>query len=80
MSAPSSISDTSFQAPPSNDALAKRNAVVLAAARETARQTRADVRQLLFGKPRQPEAVGRREPATGEARTLGSSTTALTKD
>ena len=32
MSAPTSISDTSFQAPPSNDALAKRNAVVLAAA------------------------------------------------
>jgi len=52
----------------------------LDAARETARQARADVRQLLFGKPLQPEAVGRREPSTGEARTLGSSTTALTKD
>ncbi|MEH0544355.1 hypothetical protein QA802_15060 [Streptomyces sp. B21-105] len=52
----------------------------LAAARETARQARADVRRLLFGKPRQPAAVGRREPSRGEARTLGSRTTALTKD
>jgi hypothetical protein len=52
----------------------------LAAARETARQARADVRRLLFGDPRQPAGIGRREPSTGEARSLGSSTTALTKD
>ncbi|HEY8981186.1 MAG TPA: hypothetical protein VIU15_16540, partial [Streptomyces sp.] len=53
---------------------------VLAAARETARQTRADLRRALFGGPREREAVARREPGGGEGRTLGRSTTALTKD
>lgn len=52
----------------------------LAAARETARQTRADLRRMLFGESLPREAVGRREPSTGETRTLGRSTTALTKD
>lgn len=51
-----------------------------AAARETVRQARADVRRMLFGEPRRPGPVDRRElPAPG-ARTLGRSTTALTKD
>jgi hypothetical protein len=52
----------------------------LAAARESVRQARADFRRMLFGEPRQPQPVGRREPSGPEARTLGSSTTALTKD
>ncbi|MFD9204040.1 hypothetical protein ACFWDP_37960, partial [Streptomyces anthocyanicus] len=79
----------------------------LASARETARQTRADIRRALFGAPREPEPVPlsapRPEPepvrlvepggplrsapgaSRGErtgagTRTLGSSTTALTKD
>lgn len=52
----------------------------LAAARETARQTRADVRRLLFGEPGKREPVGGREPSAAETRTLGRSTTALTKD
>ncbi|WP_340379268.1 hypothetical protein U5640_29865 [Streptomyces sp. SS7] len=58
---------------------------VLASARETARQTRADVRRLLFGEPRERavrtrerEAVLRREPTPLGTRTLDSSTTALT--
>jgi hypothetical protein len=53
---------------------------VLAAARETARQTRADLRRALFGDPRPREAVARREPAGHETRTLDRRTTALTKD
>ncbi|MFJ5993849.1 hypothetical protein [Streptomyces sp. NPDC092370] len=52
----------------------------LAAARASVRQTRADVRRMLFGEPRQPRPVDRREPSGREARTLGSRTTALTKD
>ncbi|MCF2130820.1 hypothetical protein L1I79_31000 [Strepomyces sp. STD 3.1] len=52
----------------------------LAAARLTVRQTRADLRRALFGEPAKPRPVGRREPSVAEARTLGSSTTALTKD
>ncbi|WP_425244779.1 hypothetical protein [Streptomyces sp. NEAU-NA10] len=52
----------------------------LAAARESVRQARADVRRMLFGEPRQPVAAVRREPSGRETRTLGSSTTALTKD
>ncbi|MFD8420185.1 hypothetical protein [Streptomyces sp. NPDC059466] len=56
----------------------------LAAARESARQARADVRRILFGTPREPEplrpAKPRGEPGAAAARTLGSSTTALTKD
>ncbi|MFF4058493.1 hypothetical protein ACFYZ8_02395 [Streptomyces sp. NPDC001668] len=52
----------------------------LASARETAREARADFRRMLFGEPRQREAVARREPTAADTRTLGSSTTALTKD
>ncbi|MFF4543040.1 hypothetical protein [Streptomyces sp. NPDC001435] len=52
----------------------------LASARETMRQARADVRRMLFGEQRRPEPVARREPTGRETRTLGSSTTALTKD
>ncbi|MFJ6122291.1 hypothetical protein BX257_3256 [Streptomyces sp. 3212.3] len=52
----------------------------LAAAHDSARQARADLRRMLFGDPGQPQAVSRREPKSGETRTLGSSTTALTKD
>ncbi|MGA5898209.1 hypothetical protein [Streptomyces venetus] len=52
----------------------------LASAGESLRQARADVRRMLFGEPRQPRPVDRREPSDREARTLGSSTTALTKD
>ncbi|MER8225506.1 hypothetical protein ABTZ58_34145 [Streptomyces sp. NPDC094143] len=52
----------------------------LAAARQTVRRTRADVRRMLLGEPRRPAPAARREPSGREARTLGSSTTALTKD
>jgi hypothetical protein len=56
----------------------------LATARESARQTRADIRRMLFGTPREtgrvPLAKVPREPGAAETRTLGSSTTALTKD
>ncbi|MEU6918188.1 hypothetical protein [Streptomyces olindensis] len=52
----------------------------LATARETVRQARADFRRMLFGGPGQPRPLDRREPSGREARTLGSSTTALTKD
>ncbi|NEA61240.1 hypothetical protein [Streptomyces sp. SID12488] len=56
----------------------------LAAARDSARQARADFRRMVFGEPREerPQAVPapRREPGSADGRTLGSSTTALTKD
>ncbi|WP_097264052.1 hypothetical protein [Streptomyces sp. TLI_55] len=52
----------------------------LASVRETARQARADFRRMLLGEPREPVAVDRREPTGLETRTLGRSTTALTKD
>jgi hypothetical protein len=52
----------------------------LASARLSARQARADVRRMLFGEPERARPVDRREPSGAEARTLGSSTTALTKD
>jgi hypothetical protein len=52
----------------------------LATARESVRQARADFRRMLFGAPSQPQPVDRGEPSGREARTLGSSTTALTKD
>ncbi|MFJ4786315.1 hypothetical protein [Streptomyces sp. NPDC088794] len=52
----------------------------LTAARESVRQARADFRRMLFGEPAPVEIVGAREPSGPEARTLGSSTTALTKD
>ncbi|MET8976137.1 hypothetical protein ABZX85_11010 [Streptomyces sp. NPDC004539] len=43
---------------------------VLASARETVRQTRADLRRALFGAPREREAVAGREPGGRAARTL----------
>ncbi|MFA3872479.1 hypothetical protein ABS735_02070 [Streptomyces sp. MMCC 100] len=52
----------------------------LASARLSVRQARADVRRMLFGAPAERQPVARREPSAAEARTLGSSTTALTKD
>ncbi|KQV99144.1 hypothetical protein [Streptomyces sp. Root369] len=64
----------------------------LASARESVRQARADVRRMLFGdagavrdvgavgETREREAVALREPKGADTRTLGSSTTALTKD
>ncbi|WP_329322688.1 MULTISPECIES: hypothetical protein [unclassified Streptomyces] len=56
----------------------------LAAARESARQAGADVRRTLFGAPREPGPLPRPEPrgepGAAAARTLGSRTTALTKD
>lgn len=52
----------------------------LASARESVRQARADFRRMLFGESREREAVPAREPRGRETRTLGSSTTALTKD
>ncbi|QIJ62644.1 hypothetical protein [Streptomyces sp. JB150] len=52
----------------------------LASVRESVRQVRYDVRRTLFGEPRERPAVAQREPRGGEARTLGRSTTALTKD
>lgn len=53
---------------------------VLASVRESARQARADFRRMLLGEPREPVAVDRREPTAHETRTLGRSTTVLTKD
>ncbi|MFI6334515.1 hypothetical protein [Streptomyces sp. NPDC050535] len=63
----------------------------LAAARDSARQARADFRRMVFGSPREPLPVprepapavlasSRREPGADETRTLDSSRTALTKD
>ncbi|MEU6352880.1 hypothetical protein ABZ896_26735 [Streptomyces sp. NPDC047072] len=52
----------------------------LDSARESVRQARADFRRMLFGATREREAVARREPTGADTRTLGSSTTALTKD
>jgi len=52
----------------------------LASARQSVREARADFRRVLFGEPRQREAVARREPTAADTRTLGRSTTALTKD
>jgi hypothetical protein len=47
----------------------------LTSARESARQTRADIRRMLFGAPPEPEPVslakGLREPTVPAARTLG---------
>ncbi|MFI9392075.1 hypothetical protein ACIG53_14465 [Streptomyces bauhiniae] len=54
--------------------------LTLAAARDTLRETRQDLRRALFGEPRQQVAVDRREPPARDPRTLGSSTTVLTKD
>ncbi|UNO42022.1 hypothetical protein [Streptomyces sp. MST-110588] len=62
----------------------------LTAVRDSARRTRADIRRALFGAPERAGAAGTagaaergeplREPAGPRTRTLGSSTTALTKD
>ncbi|MEU9115506.1 hypothetical protein AB0D04_27910 [Streptomyces sp. NPDC048483] len=56
----------------------------LGAARQSVRQTRQEIRRALFGTPREGARSAavppRREPGAPEARTLGSSTTALTKD
>jgi len=52
----------------------------LAAAGETARQTRADLRRALFGEPAKRREAVRREPGADETRTLEGRTTALTKD
>lgn len=55
----------------------------LAPVRDSVRRARADVRRLLLGGPRQPrehQRVAHGEPGSPETRTLGSSTTALTKD
>ncbi|WP_406727558.1 hypothetical protein WJ438_27190 [Streptomyces sp. GD-15H] len=52
----------------------------LASARVTLRQARADLRRVLVGEQRPVPVGDRREPTGGETRTLGSSTTALTKD
>ncbi|MFF9796587.1 hypothetical protein ACF1G3_04110 [Streptomyces rochei] len=52
----------------------------LRSARLSVRQARADLRRTLFGEPERPPSVDRREPSGAKARTLGSSTTALTKD
>ncbi|MFK4110528.1 hypothetical protein [Streptomyces sp. NPDC002176] len=54
--------------------------LTLAAARDTLRETRRDLRRALFSDPRQPLAVDRREPPARDPRTLGDSTTVLTKD
>ncbi|MFE5185505.1 hypothetical protein [Streptomyces sp. NPDC056628] len=52
----------------------------LASVRASARQARADIRRTLFGQSERHEKVARRERPAHETRTLGSSTTALTKD
>ncbi|MFG3150797.1 hypothetical protein ACGF7W_01970, partial [Streptomyces sp. NPDC048219] len=52
----------------------------LADVRGSVRRARADVRRALFGEPVKEPPVARREPSAAGARTLGSSTTALTKD
>ncbi|MER7489237.1 hypothetical protein ABTY20_25680 [Streptomyces sp. NPDC126497] len=55
----------------------------LAAARASVRRARADVRRALLGEPagpKEPQLTHHREPSGPRARTLGSSTTALTKD
>ncbi|MEU6663767.1 hypothetical protein [Streptomyces sp. NPDC046821] len=64
------------------DTLWRPTRQILAAARASVRQARADVRRALFGAPRaEPEPLvrDRREPGSVPTRTLGSSTTALTK-
>ncbi|WP_320773253.1 hypothetical protein [Streptomyces sp. CRN 30] len=56
---------------------------VLAPVRDSVRRARADVRRLLLGAPERPvghQEAAHREPGRPQARTLGSSTTALTKD
>ncbi|WCN01277.1 hypothetical protein [Streptomyces sp. M92] len=52
----------------------------LRSARLSVRQARADLRRTLCGEPERALSADRREPSGSEARTLGRSTTALTKD
>ncbi|MFV0136016.1 hypothetical protein ACLGIH_22870 [Streptomyces sp. HMX87] len=52
----------------------------LAACRASVRQARADLRRMLSGEPERVPSVDRREPSGGGRRSLGRSTTALTKD
>lgn len=52
----------------------------LASARVTLRRARADLRRVLVGEQRPVPVEDRGEPIAGDTRTLGSSTTALTKD
>ena len=61
-------------------AVGRASRQALAGARETVRQTRAEVRRMLFGGPPERDAVHRREPRPLDTRTLDSSTTRLTKD
>ncbi|MER7643299.1 hypothetical protein [Streptomyces sp. NPDC126522] len=53
---------------------------VLTAVRDSARQARADFRRMVFGEPQMPRPAELREPMGDETRTLGRSTTVLTKD
>ncbi len=53
---------------------------VLTDVRDSARQARADFRRMVFGEPQMPRPVEPREPMGDETRTLGRSTTVLTKD
>ncbi|WP_345578273.1 hypothetical protein [Streptomyces prasinosporus] len=52
----------------------------LSSARASVRRARADFRRTLLGQSPEPRPADRREPIGREARTLGSRTTALTKD
>ncbi|CAL9526537.1 hypothetical protein SUDANB6_03964 [Streptomyces sp. enrichment culture] len=52
----------------------------LGSARASARRARADARRMLFGEPAPARTADRREPSVAGGRTLGGSTTALTKD
>ncbi|MFD7687969.1 hypothetical protein [Streptomyces sp. NPDC059781] len=69
-------------------AVGRATGQALAAARASVRQARADFRRMLLGEPaaepvgqpKKPQLAHRREPTGPETRTLGSSTTALTKD
>ncbi|MFE2280771.1 hypothetical protein ACFXAE_26815 [Streptomyces sp. NPDC059454] len=69
-------------------AVGRATGQALAAARVSVRRARADFRRMLLGEPvgepvgtgKEPQLTHRREPTGPEARTLGSSTTALTKD
>ncbi|MFI9610820.1 hypothetical protein ACIHCM_03780 [Streptomyces sp. NPDC052023] len=61
-------------------AVGRASRQALASARASVRQARADFRRMLFGGPRPGRTAVRREPTAAGTRTLGSSTTALTKD
>lgn len=61
-------------------AVAEVTREAIESARASVRKARADFRRMLFGGPKEPLLEHRREPTGPETRTLGSSTTALTKD